>query len=115
MSNNRSDERAPREISASSDLRGAGAAPPRTPSDRHTLPRSVPAFFRMHCTLLTIDTGMSWMRFLRARGEIGRAFVAQAVWWSTLYKLALLDMETLAARLVADLAGDLEAEMIAKC
>jgi HAD superfamily hydrolase (TIGR01490 family) len=75
----------------------------------------IAAFFDMDRTVLTIDTATSWMRFLRRRGEIGRAELARALWWSALYKVALLDLEALAARLVADLEGDSEAEMLAKC
>jgi len=74
----------------------------------------IAAFFDMDSTVLTIDTAISWMRFLRDRGEIGAAGMARALWWSTLYKLAVLDMETVASRLVADMAGDAEAEMLAK-
>jgi HAD superfamily hydrolase (TIGR01490 family) len=73
------------------------------------------AFFDMDNTVLRIDTGMSWMKFLRRRGELSALGMGRAVWWSVLYKAAVLDMETLAARLVADLAGDLETEMIEKC
>jgi HAD superfamily hydrolase (TIGR01490 family) len=41
--------------------------------------------------------------------------VAKAIYWSTLYKLAVLDMEGVFTKLCLDLAGDSEAEMIAKC
>jgi HAD superfamily hydrolase (TIGR01490 family) len=75
---------------------------------------SIAAFFDMDHTVLTIDTGTSWMRFLHSRGELGRFGLARAAWWSALYKVALLDMESLATRLVADLAGDAETEMLAK-
>ncbi|MCA9680460.1 MAG: HAD-IB family hydrolase [Kofleriaceae bacterium] len=74
----------------------------------------IAAFFDMDRTVLSIDTGTSWMRFLRERGELSRAGMARAVWWSALYKLALLDLETLATRLTADLAGQPEAEMLEK-
>jgi HAD superfamily hydrolase (TIGR01490 family) len=73
------------------------------------------AFFDMDNTVLRIDTGMSWMKFLRRRGELSALGMGRAVWWSVLYKAAVLDMETLATRLVADLEGDLETEMIEKC
>lgn len=72
------------------------------------------AFFDMDRTVLLIDTGMSWMRFMRRRGEVSAFGMARAVYWSVLYKLALLDMESLANRLVADLAGQAEAEMLEK-
>ncbi|MBZ0238462.1 MAG: HAD-IB family hydrolase [Deltaproteobacteria bacterium] len=73
------------------------------------------AFFDMDHTVLRRDTGMSWMRFLRRRGELTSAGMARAVWWSLLYKAAVLDMEALATRLCAELAGEDEGEMIAKC
>ena len=69
----------------------------------------------MDNTLLRVDTGMSWTRFLYKRGELPPAMVAKAIYWSTLYKLALLDMESVFLRLARDLEGDSEAEMIAKC
>lgn len=73
------------------------------------------AFFDMDNTVLRIETGMSWVRFLYRRGELAPHMVAKAIYWSTLYKLAILDMDTVFGRLVADLAGDPESEMIAKC
>lgn len=76
---------------------------------------TVAAFFDMDHTLLCVETGMSWVRFLYGRGELPRQMLAKAVYWSTLYKLAVLDMETVFTRLVEDLRGDSEADMIAKC
>jgi HAD superfamily hydrolase (TIGR01490 family) len=73
------------------------------------------AFFDLDKTVLRIDTGMSWMRFLRNRGDLSRLGLARAVYWSALYKAAVLDMDTLAQRLVADIAGDSEARMAEKC
>lgn len=75
----------------------------------------IAALFDMDNTLLRGDTGMSWTRFLYKRGELPAAMVAKVVYWSTLYKLAVLDMEAVVTKLVADLEGDSEAEMIAKC
>jgi HAD superfamily hydrolase (TIGR01490 family) len=72
------------------------------------------AFFDLDKTVLRIDTGMSWMRFLHRRGEVTTRYLAQAVWWSALYKVALLDMDTLATRLTATLAGQTEADLVAK-
>lgn len=73
------------------------------------------AFFDMDHTVLRRDTGMSWMRFLRRRGELTATGMARAVWWSLLYKAAVLDMEALATKLCAELEGEDEAEMVAKC
>jgi HAD superfamily hydrolase (TIGR01490 family) len=76
--------------------------------------RRTAAFFDMDYTVLRIETGTAWMKYLYRRGELGPMGLAQAAWWSALYKLAVLDLEALATRLVADLRGQSEAEMIAK-
>ena len=73
------------------------------------------AFFDLDRTVLRIDSGTSWMRFLYRRGEISRLELARALYWSLLYRATVLDMEALVERLVADIEGDLEAELIAKC
>lgn len=72
------------------------------------------AFFDMDNTLLHVGSGMSWVKFLRQRGEITNRLVAKAVYWSALYRLAVLDMEDVFTRMVADHRGESEAEMIAK-
>ena len=75
----------------------------------------IAALFDMDNTLLRVDTAMSWTKFLYGRGELPKRMLAKAIYWSTLYKLAVLDMEDVFTRLCRDLEGDLEAEMIAKC
>ena len=78
---------------------------------------TVAALFDMDNTLLRVDTGMSWTKFLYRRGELpsGMKTVAKALYWSALYKLAVLDMEAVFTKLCLELAGDSEHEMIAKC
>jgi len=76
---------------------------------------TVAAFFDMDNTLLTVDTGVSYTRWLYRRGELSRRMLAKALYWSTLYKLAVLDMETVFTKLCLGLEGDSEADMIAKC
>jgi HAD superfamily hydrolase (TIGR01490 family) len=73
------------------------------------------AFFDMDNTLLRVETGMSWVRFLYKRGELPPRMVAKAIYWQVLYKLAVLDMDTVFTKLVESLRGDSEAEMMAKC
>lgn len=73
------------------------------------------AFFDMDNTLLSVDSGTSWTRFLYRRGELPASMVAKVLYWSTLYKLAVLDMESVVTKLCLDLRGDSEDEMIAKC
>jgi HAD superfamily hydrolase (TIGR01490 family) len=72
------------------------------------------AFFDLDKTVLRIDTGMSWMRHQYRRGELSTTGLAQAIWWSLLYKVALLDMDALANRLTATLAGQAESDLVAK-
>lgn len=72
------------------------------------------ALFDMDHTILRVDSSMSWMRFLRSRGELERLQSLRALWWAAQYKLAVLDLDTLAERLAAGLRGDSEAEMRAK-
>jgi HAD superfamily hydrolase (TIGR01490 family) len=72
------------------------------------------ALFDMDHTVLRIDSSMSWMRFLKRRGELPRFYSARAAWWGMQYKLALLDIDSLADRLVAKLRGDSETEFADK-
>jgi HAD superfamily hydrolase (TIGR01490 family) len=72
------------------------------------------AFFDMDNTVLRVETGISWARFLYGRGELSSRMIAKAIYWQSLYKLAVLDMDAVFARLVMDLRGDSEAEMVAK-
>jgi HAD superfamily hydrolase (TIGR01490 family) len=73
------------------------------------------AFFDMDNTLLRVESGMSWVRFLYKRGELAPKMFAKALYWQALYKLAVLDMDTVFTRLVESMRGDSEADMIAKC
>lgn len=77
--------------------------------------KRVAALFDMDNTLLRVESGMSWVRFLYSRGELSPRMVAKALYWQALYKLAVLDMDAVFTRLIEDLRGDSEAEMIAKC
>ena len=74
----------------------------------------IAAFFDMDNTLLTVDTGVSYTRFLYRRGELGKRMLAKTLYWSTLYKLAVLDIESVVTKLCGDLRGDSEADMISK-
>lgn len=73
------------------------------------------AFFDLDSTVLRIDTGSSWVKFQVRRGEMGKRDLARSLYWSLLYKAAVLDIETLATKLVAGVAGDAEADMLAAC
>jgi HAD superfamily hydrolase (TIGR01490 family) len=73
------------------------------------------AFFDMDRTILRVNSATLWMKFLRRRGEISRWQLARAFGWLLQYKLAILDMDTVSKRLVADLEGDAERDMVDKC
>src|SRR5262245_42373781 len=99
-------------------MRRAGrqsARPSRGADSELVVTRAVAALFDMDNTLLTVDTGISWTRFLYRRGELAPTMLAKVAYWSTLYKLAVLDMESVFTKVCLDMRGDSEAEMIAKC
>ena len=50
------------------------------------------AFFDMDQTVLRVNSGTLWMKYLRRRGEITRFEMARAMGWAIQYKLAILDM-----------------------
>jgi HAD superfamily hydrolase (TIGR01490 family) len=71
----------------------------------------IAAFFDLDRTLLRCNSGSRWMSFLHERGEIGTLMLLRSTVWLVKYKLAVLDLETLATGLVADMKGDSEAQM----
>lgn len=75
----------------------------------------VAAFFDMDRTLVQCNSGTEWIRFLRRRRELSVPGTLRAMGWIARYKLALLDMERVTEKVVRDMAGDSEHEMIAKC
>jgi HAD superfamily hydrolase (TIGR01490 family) len=73
------------------------------------------AFFDMDKTVLRVNSGTLWVKFLHRRGEISRWQLVRALGWALQYRLAIIDMVALSQRLVADLGGTLETDMIDKC
>jgi HAD superfamily hydrolase (TIGR01490 family) len=73
------------------------------------------AFFDMDRTLLSENTGALWTRHLRKSGEISFAGMLRSSWWIALYSLALLDMDTVARRVVAGMEGASEDALREKC
>lgn len=69
------------------------------------------AFFDMDRTLLRCNSGTMWVKWLRRRGELSRYWQLRALGWIAQYKLAILDMESVTARVIADMKGDDEGEM----
>ena len=73
------------------------------------------AFFDMDRTLVRVNSGTKWIQWLRARGEISRYRQLRALGWIVQYKLAILDMESVTARVIKEMKGDDEGEMRKKC
>jgi HAD superfamily hydrolase (TIGR01490 family) len=73
------------------------------------------AFFDMDRTLVRVNSGTLWIKWLRARGEISRYRQLRALGWIAQYKLAILDMESVTTRVIAGMKGDDEGEMRRKC
>ncbi len=73
------------------------------------------ALFDMDHTLLHVNSGTLWIRYLRERGEITSWTQLRALSWILRYKLAVLDMESVTTRVIAQMAGDSEPEMREKC
>jgi HAD superfamily hydrolase (TIGR01490 family) len=65
----------------------------------------------MDRTLIRVNSGQLWLGFLRERGELSLPGLLRALGWLAQYKLAVLDMDSVSARVVADMAGDSEAEL----
>jgi HAD superfamily hydrolase (TIGR01490 family) len=76
---------------------------------------SAAALFDMDKTVLRIDSALNWMRYEYRRGRTTKRGLARAVYWSLLYRAALLDMERLATRLTEAIAGQDAEEMAAAC
>lgn len=73
------------------------------------------AFFDMDHTVLAVNSGTEWMRYLRRRGELSRLGMLRALGWAVRYRLGVLDMPTLSRRLVAPMRGQDEATLAALC
>lgn len=72
------------------------------------------AFFDLDHTLIRCSSGTRWIAFLRQRGEIGVGMLLKSALWTLQYKLSVLDFDSISQRLVADLRGDPESDMLDK-
>ena len=69
------------------------------------------AFFDMDLTLLRVNSGSRWIKYQRRRGEISWPMLVRSGFWLFQYQLSVLNMESVAAKLATDMAGDAESEM----
>jgi HAD superfamily hydrolase (TIGR01490 family) len=68
----------------------------------------------MDRTLLRCNTGTLWILWLRRNREISLYRMLRALGWIAQYKMSVLDMESVAARVIADMAGQEESELVRK-
>jgi HAD superfamily hydrolase (TIGR01490 family) len=72
------------------------------------------AFFDMDRTILRVNSGTLWIRWLRGRGELSLYETARGLAWIAQYKLALLDMEAVVTKVIAAMRGQSERELVDK-
>ena len=72
------------------------------------------AFFDLDWTILSCSSGSRWVRFLRRRREMSVSLLLKSIYWSAQYKLAVLDMESVAGRLAATMTGEDEQAFVDK-
>ena len=75
----------------------------------------VAALFDLDKTLLDTSSGHLYARYRYRQGEMGRRELLRAAWWSLMGSLGLLNMEAIIPRLLAEAAGQDEAEMRRSC
>lgn len=63
------------------------------------------AFFDLDRTLIDVNSGLLWAQHERRQGHITRGQMAQAVFWTALYHLAAIDMETAVKRALGHYRG----------
>jgi HAD superfamily hydrolase (TIGR01490 family) len=75
----------------------------------------VAAFFDMDRTLVRVNTGALWVKYLRRRREMSRLEMIRALTWLLQYKFSVLDFASVTERVAANMAGDSENELAEKC
>jgi HAD superfamily hydrolase (TIGR01490 family) len=75
----------------------------------------VAALFDMDKTLLDITSGELYVRYLYRIGKVGKRWLARVAWYVALGRMGLLDVSALIPRLVQEVSGDDEAELMQMC
>lgn len=65
----------------------------------------VAAFFDIDHTLLAVNSGYRWVRYLRRTGKLSAGRTLVSLSWLIRYRLSLIDLEAVTARAVRDYAG----------
>jgi HAD superfamily hydrolase (TIGR01490 family) len=62
---------------------------------------NVIAFFDMDYTVLDTSSGLLYVKHLRQRGRIGRRALLRIAWWSLLYQIAAIDVNSAVPKLLS--------------
>jgi HAD superfamily hydrolase (TIGR01490 family) len=73
------------------------------------------AFFDMDKTVLAVNSGTLWLKYLVTHREIGAVDLLRALWWLALYQLALVDGEFVFGEAAISVKGQREEEMRRVC
>jgi HAD superfamily hydrolase (TIGR01490 family) len=73
---------------------------------------SIGAFFDLDRTLIHVNSGLLWARYEFRLGNISRSMMARAVFWSALYHLSLVDIETAFGTAARHYRGTRQADLV---
>jgi HAD superfamily hydrolase (TIGR01490 family) len=59
------------------------------------------AFFDMDYTTLDVSSGLLYVKYLRRQGRIGRRVLLRIAWWSLLYKVSVIDVNSAVPKLLS--------------
>jgi len=59
------------------------------------------AFFDMDYTTLDASSGLLYVKYLRRQGRIGRRVLLRIAWWSLLYKVSAIDVNSAVPKLLS--------------
>ena len=62
---------------------------------------TVIAFFDMDYTTLDTSSGLLYVKYLRRQGRIGRRVLLRIAWWSLLYKVSAIDVNSAVPKLLS--------------
>lgn len=75
-------------------------------------PMPAAAFFDLDRAVLTRSSASLWAHFEHREGRMSAARMPRLAWWTLQYRLAVIDMAVVTRRLVADMRGQIERELV---
>ncbi len=77
--------------------------------------RKILALFDLDRTLLDGSSGVLYIRYLRKRGDVGRAMLLRSYWYAALYRMGFFDYPKVAAKLALAAAEQSEEQARLLC